>query len=229
MRLHKFVLCLLACAVQAVPIHALAQTTASRSFECPQGARDTPQGRAYEAKLMAGTHGMASRPSKHLLQLNVAGKTLSFRDEPADMPNNIAYFFCASHDGYALIEWADGPTITGKLVDERNGDILPGGLLVLFSPDGRAYLTVHHEDASLGDTWTIYRADGRRSWQEINYVLLDPRNDPDNYVELARPAWTPNGELTARAYDADAAPIAKLIKANGRWSWHLMKSAQPTH
>ncbi|WP_146014131.1 hypothetical protein [Trinickia dabaoshanensis] len=114
---------------------------ASLAFDCPQALGDSPQGLAYEAKLMARTHGMASRPAAHLLQLNVGGKTLSFRDKPGDGLENIAYFFCTSHDGYTLIRWDDGDSFTGQPIDERTGKILPGGYRMLFSLDRRAYFT----------------------------------------------------------------------------------------
>jgi hypothetical protein len=166
---------------------------------------------------------MASRPSEHLLQLHVAGRTLSFRDKPGDGLENIAYYFCTSHDGYTLIRWDDSNWFTGELIDERNGKVLPGGSSVWFSPDRRAYLTEHQEDGMEGQVWTIYWADGREAWRGENYFPLDPHR-PDAYVQLTDPAWTSNGELTAKPYGGDPTPLAKLVKVNGKWDWHFVKA-----
>lgn len=213
--------------VSALPIHASAQTPASLSYKCDRALGDTPEGRAFEQKLMNQTHGLASRPSEHVLQLHVAGKTLSFRDQPGDGLDNIAYFFCASHDGYTLIQWNDSNWFTGQLIDERTGNILPGGSSVLFSPDRRAYFAEHQEDGMEGQVWTIYWADGRRAWQDDNYFPLDAHRHPDAYVQLEDPAWTANGELTAKSSGAAPGPLAKLIKVNGKWSWRFFNGTTP--
>ncbi|WP_162877996.1 hypothetical protein [Trinickia diaoshuihuensis] len=228
MKLPIFLFCLVAGCDAAFPTHAQEHASTSLAFDCPEEVSQTPKGRAYEATLLSRTHGMASRLSEHLLQLHVAGKTLSFRDIPGDLINNVAYSFCTSHDGYTLIQWIDGVSFSGQLIDERTGKILPGGQLVLFSPDRRGYFAAHREDGSQGDYWAIYWADGRLAWQHIDYFQIDA-HEPDNYIRLVNPAWTSHGELTAKTYEGHGAPIAKLIRIDGKWSWRLLQPPHASH
>lgn len=177
---------------------------------------------AKRIKAMAA--GVVKRQSKHVLQVEAAGKTLAFTDKPPyDEPlDGERYAFCERKEGFILLAHVNGDELTGKLVNEATGKVGPGGDAVLFSADRRAYLATSQDNGRDGATWTVYALDGRQSWTGGDY-LLHPTKPDYKAAELSEERWEANGELSAQArcIEGKMAPWrVKLVKSGGTWNWH---------
>jgi hypothetical protein len=187
------------------------------------GCDDNGEPGKEAARIKAAAAGVVKRQSKHVLQVLVAGKTLTFADKPPydEALDGVRYAFCARKEGFILIAHEDGGDFTGKLIDEASGKITDAGASVVFSPDRRAYLARSQSDGRDATSLAIYAVDGRRSWRGED-ILPHPRKPGEMTATLADVRWEANGELAAQA-SCVAGKLApwrvKLLKSGGGWDW----------
>ncbi|HAT29614.1 MAG TPA: hypothetical protein DCW29_01795 [Janthinobacterium sp.] len=141
----------LACALAPVSGRA-----ASLTLDCPGSERTDAPAIKAQAKAVL-------RKSPLKLMVFAGGKWMAFIDTPGEELEGVFYTYCDHSDGYFLLRKADGD-MSGILIDEKTGAIMPGGQKVLFSPDRHAYLATEQPDGLDGEFWQVYALDGRISW-----------------------------------------------------------------
>lgn len=179
--------------------------------------------------------GVIFRKNEHTLEIKLASKTMMFVDTPPydETENDNQYYFCDRKEGFILISNNDTSFFTGLLINENTGQVIPGGLEVIFSNDKHAYYIQEQPDGMDGQLWKIYTVKGKLSWSGYSYI---PRNGDWNFASayLDRPAWKENGEFTATAEcftsidnNKPTPPTKKwavtLKKINGEWGWFPKK------
>jgi hypothetical protein len=189
---------------------------------------DDPRSKGVEAKLIRNlANRVVLRKSLHELQVEVAGKTLRFKDEPPhDEPfAGVHYHFCDRKEDFILLFKEDGFQFTGSLINEKTGQITPGGERVTFSHDRRAYMTSEQPDGLDGEVWKILAIDGRLSWEGFSFI---PNEKDSSHMDatLDKQQWTVSGEFTAVARcitNPDQSWNVTLKKIGGKWDWHPKK------
>lgn len=188
------------------------------SLDCPIPVNE----REEKKKIQQMAKGVVERKSPRELQVTVNGKVLRFVDKPPyDEPDGTYYRFCDRKDGFILLMFAEDDLFTGKLINEANGQVTPGGERAVFSADRRAYFTSEQPNGLDGNVWNIYAIDGRRSWSGFNYIPLNG-NRGYKTAELSNPKWESNGEFSAEAYcvlRTETKWKVKLVKIAGAWDW----------
>lgn len=192
-----------------------------------------PRAKGVEAGLI---HKLANRvvvrKSLHQLQVEAAGKILRFKDEPPyDEPlDGVHYYFCDRKEGFILLFTQDSSLFTGTLINEKTGQVTPGGESVLFSPDRRAYMIAEQPDGLDGQAWKIFAVDGRLSWEGFSFIRNERKSSYMD-AELSKPQWTANGEFTATALcitNSDQTWNVTLKKIANKWDWYpKRKCKQP--
>lgn len=167
------------------------------------------------------------RTAPHVLRVTTAARALVLKDVPPyDEPlSGQHYYFCSRGAGYLHFRFEDDSLFTGVLVNEQSGVLMPAGQEVIFSPDLRAYFATEQPEGLDGEVWKIRAADGRPSWSGYSFITRQDRPDTI-YATLDQPAWTPSGELTARATCIDGNWTrwqVKLLKIAGDWQWRPLR------
>ena len=168
--------------------------------------------------------GKVVRKSRHVLQVQAGGRTISFTDKPPhDEPFSGTHrWFCDRRDGFILLRTDDDSRSTGTLVNEATGDVTPGGEEVVFSADRRAYFATVQPDGLDGEEWKIYSVKGDLSWAGFSYIPESHDHDM-MLATLENPQWQPKGEFTAQATCITARdhiwPVT-LKKISNTWDWY---------
>lgn len=67
---------------------------------------------------------------------------------------------------------SDNSVFTRVLLDDRAGELLPEGEVVLFSPDRKYYLTYEQPDRQDGETIRLYRSSGTLVWKGYSRLVM---------------------------------------------------------
>ncbi len=164
---------------------------------------------------------MVARKGKHVLQVTTKAGVLTYKDKPPydDPMDGVHYTFCDRKEGYILVQHNE-TSLSGKLINEATGVVTNGGQSVIFSDDRRAYFADEQQDGRDGSDWTIYTADGKKSWSGVS--VLESGKPAAMYAFLEAPTWLPSGELAATAYcinEESRKWQVKLVKKNNTWDW----------
>lgn len=187
-------------------------------LDCP-----IPLGERDERKrIQQVAKGVVERKSQHELQATVTGRTLRFIDKPSDYELDGTYYrFCDRKDGFILLMFAENDSVSGKLINEANGQVTPGGERVSISADRRAYFASEQPNGLDGSVWNIYSVDGRLSWSGFSFLPLNGNSD-EKSADLSNPKWEANGEFSAEAYcitKIETKWKVKLVNTAGVWDW----------
>jgi len=204
----------------AAPVLASPEET-TRRLNCEHV---DPRDPAIEAVLLRQLGGdVVRRAGPHVLLVRAGGREIRLEDKPPhDEPfAGVHRWFCDRRGGFVLLRTEDDSVSTGTLVNESTGAVTPGGEVVVFSEDWRAYFAAEQPDGLDGQQWKIYGVKGDLSWSGLS--LMPERGHPDrNVAYLEDPRWTSTGEFTAQASCIGAIdtrwPVT-LRKIGGQWSW----------
>ncbi len=173
-------------------------------------------------QLHRAPHG-AKRIGKHTLAIRWQAGQRKFKDQPPyDEPmGGVRWEYCgynAAVKKHLLQKW-DGSVLSGVMLDDATGAVLPAGESVLFSPDFQYYLAYEQEDGRDGATLKLYRRDGSPEWDAYSGILT-----PDRSTILAtfeNTHWNDNGQLqtSATCVGAAKASTLKLTRVSGQWQW----------
>ena len=161
---------------------ALAQTNAGNAIDCTvpkvkgKGHTLIESGSSEElSRLRTAPHG-AARTGKHQLQISWAAGKKTFADAaeaPSGDPPDVSWTYCGYQADLAmhLVLKDEASLVTGVLLDDKTGHILPGGEAVLFSPDGKYYIAYEQPDGQDGETIKLDERSGKKIWEGYNGVL----------------------------------------------------------
>lgn len=152
-------------------------------------------------RLAAAPHG-AKRVGKHELDVAWTSGTHKFADEPPyDEPFDGVWWAYCGYDstvGLHLLMKQDKSLFTGALLDDRSGNVLPGGEVVLFSPDRKSYLAYEQPDGQDGETIRLYGRTGNLIWEGYNGILTPDRKTV--VAEFRNMRWDAQNRLQADAH-----------------------------
>lgn len=169
-------------------------------------------------------HG-TSRPSKHILEVRWQAGVHRFKDVAPYMQgelDGLYWTYCgySSKAGVHAIQRNDSDWLTGILVDEKTGSILPGGFSVAFSPDLRHYITYEQEEGADLETIKLLSRTGKLLWSGPAGLLSpDGKNEISEFEEVH---WDGTGKLIAisESYDGQRRETLVLTMiTNGSWKW----------
>ena len=161
---------------------ALAQTNAGKAIECTvpkvkgKGQTLIESGSSEEVSRLGTAPSGAARTGKHQLQISWAVGQKSFTDAPeppSGDPPDFSWTYCGYQAdlGLHLILKNEDSLGTGVLLDNKTGDILPGGEKVVFSPDAKYYIAYEQPDGQDGETIKLYDRSGKKLWEGYNGIL----------------------------------------------------------
>lgn len=158
---------------------ALPQTAGQVSLQCavpvaaPGKDKAVVPGSTEEAaRLHQAPHG-AKRLNEHELEVRWSAGRRAFKDKPPYEPlDGVSWAYC----GYSpvlrvhLIRKADNDLLTGVLLNDSTGALLPGGEAVLFSPDHHLYLAYEQPNGQDGETLKLYERNGVMLWKGYDFI-----------------------------------------------------------
>ncbi len=110
--------------------------------------------------------------------------------------------------------------LTGILVDEKDGSILPGGFSVSFSPNLQKYFAREQGDGADLETIKLFSRNGRLLWSGLAGLLSpDGKNEISEFENVH---WDNAGELVAISRDYESQQRQTLVMtktANESWQW----------
>jgi hypothetical protein len=214
-------------------LSATAQTTGELALTCANPTTEpTRLDRLVEpatveesARLQYAAHG-TRRLTTHELQVVWANGQRLFKDEPPfDEPMaGIFWVYC----GYSsplklhLVGKNDANNsfiVTGDLVDDNNGSVLPGGEAILFSPNRKLYLAYEQPYGQDGETLKLYSREGHLLWQGYNGFL-----SPDGKIvlgEFEHLHWDSRSRLVAEIKPVGKQRMTVILVHRGstKWEW----------
>jgi len=177
-----------------------------------------------ERQLLQQTPHGATRADPNTLVLNWSKGSHAFSNQRSKVSKHATaqYFYCGydmTRRIHLILE--DTPALqTGILLNDDDGTMLPGGITVLFSPDGSQYLTIRQPDGLDGEEWVIYTKDGNKVWEGISRIL---GKDGETFVaDLTSPAWTTDNKLKVQLRCNDRSTpeqSAVLQRVDGNYRW----------
>jgi hypothetical protein len=148
---------------------AFSQTGARPSLQCetvfPTSAEEA-------ARLRQAPRG-AKRLSEHQLEVRWAGGSRIFKDRPPYEPlDGVSWAYCGYNGALKLhlIRKRDYSLFTGVLLDDVTGRTLPGGVVILFSPDRGFYLAYEQTDGEAGEALKLYKRGGALLWTGYDFI-----------------------------------------------------------
>jgi len=174
------------------------------------------------ARLRVAPHG-ARRIGKH--QLEVAwndGKRVFADKPPYDEPlDGVSWAYCGydAKLGVHLVLKRNEAVLTGALLDDRTGALLPGGQRVLFSPDQKYYLAYEQPDGQDGETIKLYERNGELVWTGYNGILS---SDGITVVaEFKKMRWDNQDRLQALAHldGGKTVTVTLTQQSDGKREW----------
>jgi hypothetical protein len=177
-----------------------------------------------EAARMRQAPHAVRRVGKHLLLVDWRAGTRQFKDKPPYMEgtlDGLSWTYCgySPEAGVHVIQRNDSDWLTGVLVDEKTGSILPGGFSVSFSPDLKNYMTREQEEGAELENVKLYTRAGRLLWSGHNGLLS--RDGASVVAAFDDLGWNESGNLTAEFKDNEGRKRTLILKLNGnkRWNW----------
>jgi hypothetical protein len=172
--------------------------------------------------LRQSPHG-ALRIGKHRLRVKWAAGAHVFEDKPpyGEPLDGIKWTYCGfdAKVRLHLIGKQDVDIFTGALLDDRSGQLLPGGQLVLFSPDEQQDLAYEQPDGQDGETIKLYTRIGKLIWSGFNGVLS--ADGKTVLADFQNVTFDAHNRLVAEM-ESSATQKRFLVltkQSNGRWNW----------
>lgn len=177
------------------------------------------------AALRQAPHG-AKRIGKHTLQINWAHGVRQLVDKGCDGEGigGQCWEYCSYDATLHLhhIGHEDEDLFTGALLDDKTGQLLPGGTSVSFSPDKERYLSVSQEDGKELSDWKVYARNGTLLWAGDSGLV---GKSDEILAEFEGAKWSSSGELLTDYVDSKSNKIVLKLsrKADGKWEWVQQK------
>lgn len=179
--------------------------------------------------MLQAPHGV-NRSGKHVLIVHWQQGSREFKDKAPYMEGTIDglyWTYCGySHQlGFHVILKNDSDMLTGVLVNEKDGSILPGGFSVSFSPDQQEYFAREQEDGADLETIKLFTRSGKLLWSGLAGLF-----SPDGKSELSEfenVHWDNTGRLIAISKNYESLQRETLVMtstANGSWRWRSVKT-----
>ncbi len=177
------------------------------------------------AALRQAPHG-AKRIGKHTLQINWAHGVRQLIDKGCDGEGIGGQ--CWEYCGYDAtlhlhhIGHEDDDLFTGALLDDKTGQLLPGGTSVSFSPNREMYLSVSQENGKELSDWKVFARNGTLLWAGDSGLV---GKSDDILAEFEGARWSSPGELLTDYMDSRNNKIVLKLtrKADGKWEWVQQK------
>jgi hypothetical protein len=193
----------------------------------PPGQREVdevvqPMSDEEVARLHDAPHG-ARRVGKHQLEVAWGGGKRIFTDKPPydDPFDGVLWAYCGFEDklGLHLVLKHDRWLLTGVLLDDRIGSILPAGKTVLFAPDQKFYLAYEQQAGQDGETIKLYQRSGAPLWEGNSDILS--ADGKSVIAELEGMHWEAlsNFKATVRLNDGKTMHLTLKRNTNGKWGW----------
>ncbi len=183
---------------------------------------------AETAQMSHAPHG-AKRARKHMLLVHWNGGSHTFEDKAPYMDgtlDGVLWTYCgySAAVGYHLISKNDDSELTGVLIDERTGAILPGGYSVAFSPDRQSYIAFEQQEGEGSATIKLYSYRGSLLWKGNNGLVS--RDGQSVTLDFDNVHWNSSGILIAEYRDSHNHPFAVALKQSKdtRWRWASVNS-----
>lgn len=176
------------------------------------------------ARMLQAPHG-ANRSGKHILIVHWQRGTHEFKDKAPYMKGTIdglywTYCGYSPQAGVHVIQKNGSDSLTGILVNEKDGAILPGGFSVSFAPDLQKYFAREQEDGADLETIKLFSRAGKLLWSGLAGLF-----SPDGTSELSEfenVHWDRAGKLVAISKDNESHQRETLVMtkvADGSWQW----------
>jgi hypothetical protein len=176
------------------------------------------------ARMLQAPHG-ANRTGKHVLMVHWQHGSREFEDKAPYMEGTIdglywTYCGYSPQVGFHVILKNDADRLTGILLNEKDGSILPGGFSVSFSADLQKYFAREQEDGADLETIKFFSRTGKLLWSGPAGLL-----SPDGVIELSEfenVHWDKAGRLIAISKNFETQQRATLVmktSPNGNWQW----------
>lgn len=167
-------------------------------------------------------HG-AARTIRHVLWVGWAGNRRAFADNPPhdEIPETAAWTYCgySAAVNFHLIEKKVPGLLTGVLMDDSSGSLLPGGHVVMFSPDRQSYAAFDQEDGQDLEAIKLYNRSGTLLWKGYCGLFSEDGRSVEASFDNVR--WDDSGRLIAE-YKAPQKAGAVLFLSRGPdaiWRW----------
>jgi hypothetical protein len=179
------------------------QCTSPDTEESPLGSFQVEPNTPGElTRMRQDPHG-AFRPRKHLLVVHWRAGARRFGDRSPYMQgtlDGLYWTYCGfiSEAGVHLVQRNDLDGLSGILVDDKTGAILPAGFSVTFSPDSKRYVALINNDGDF-EVVKLFDRSGKLLWQGENGLLsADGQSVISEYLALH---WDAAGTLLAEYKD----------------------------
>lgn len=181
-----------------------------------------PRSAEEAARLRLAPHG-AKRLSERRLRVGWVGGSHIFGDKPPyDEPMaGVQWAYCAYSPtlNLHLLLKADGSVFTGALLDDRTGQLLPGGQKVLFSPDQQYYVAYEQPDGQDGETLKLYTRSGTKLWEGYDGILAsDGTSVVANFEDLRWDAQN-RPQATVSLEKGRTVALTLTQSSDGKWEW----------
>jgi len=175
--------------------------------------------------LRQAPHG-ARRTGKHTLQINWAHGLRQLVDSGCDGDGigGQCWEYCSYDATLQLhhVGHADGDLFTGALLDDKTGQLLPGGASVNFSPDKKMYLSTSQMNGDEFSDWKLYARNGTLLWSGESGLV---GKKDEVLAEFEDAKWSSSGELFTGYKDSKSNKVVLKLtrKADGKWGWVQQK------
>jgi len=181
-----------------------------------------PQSAEETSRIRQAPHG-ATRKGRRELDVLWSAGTRKFTDKPpydADL-DGVWWAYCgySLKLGLHLILEQNVDNFTGLLLDDKTGQLLPGGKRVLFSPGLKRYLAFEQPDGQDGETIKLCTREGIVLWKGQDRILA-----PDGVsinADLENVHWNEKSQVVAESHVSQGKKeIVRLIQTKpGKWQW----------
>lgn len=181
--------------------------------------------RSELAALRHAPHG-AKRIGKHTLQINWAHGVRRLVDKGCDGEGVGGK--CWTYCGYDatlhlhILCHEDEDLFTGALLDDKTGQLLPGGGAVSFSPDRKMYFSVSQWNGKELSDWKVYAIDGKLLWAGDSGIADESGKIQAEFNDAH---WSSSGELLTESMDSKHIKIVLKLthSADEHWKWIQQK------
>jgi hypothetical protein len=200
------------------------QCEAPGTAQKPLGSVLIEQGSSAEVSEMSHAPHGAKRTAEHILLVNWTGGSHTFKDKSPYMDgtlDGVLWTYCgySAAVNFHLISKNDESELTGVLIDERAGTILPGGYSVAFSPDHQSYIAFEQQEGEELATIKLYTYRGVLLWKGYNGFAS--RDGQSVIYDFDNVRWDSSGMLIAEYRDSHNRTVALVLKQgkDAHWRW----------
>jgi len=173
-------------------------------------------------RMQHSPHG-AGRTTKYVLWVGWAGNRRAFGDNPRhnELPEPGKWVYC----GYSatvnvhLIKKEIPGLKTGVLMDDSSGSLLPGGHVVMFSPDRQSYVAFDQEDGQDLEAIKLYNRSGVLLWK--SYCGLFSQDGQTVEAAFDKIRWDDSDRLIAEYESPQGAEAVVYLNrgSDAVWRW----------